>query len=591
MADVKYKNDVPSPAVSLGDTQAASYLHALNDIIHSVMAERSLAETAHSILHHLAPLIAYDRADVLRYDFDADEIIFLASKPDDPLSLVVDGRLPLSFVDYLPVDEAPEIRHYPDLNIFDVTSPWQRMIYAEGIRCYLLVPLYQHGTLLGAISLGAEQADAFTSQQIEIMREVAQLLATRIHQVVLQQQLQDHAITLETHVQRRTAELQMVNEQLQRANRMKDQFLAAMSHELRTPLNGLLAKAEMLQEEVYGALNQRQARAAEVISDNGRHLLCLINDILDLSRLEAGATELTMQRIAVSQLCRASIIAVRPAAVAKSIALEWELEEGITWMQGDEQRLKQVLVNLLDNAVKFTPNEGEVGLVITSSEAQIHFTVWDTGIGIGDAQLERLFQPFVQLDASLARKYGGAGLGLYLVRRLVELHQGHIRVESEPEQGSRFTISLPWTPPADGEPVKKTSELNPTAPMRQRRPINLLLAADNETIIERILTYLGKRGYQLTVVRSHRALRRQIRDREQKVDVILIDADMLGVEGPEAVRTVRAAPQVDGVPVLVQSTLTLPGDRERCLSAGADGYVAQPVAMRTLRSHIEELLG
>ncbi len=254
---------------------------------------------------------------------------------------------------------------------------------------------------------------------------------------------------LEQKVTARTRELQEANEALARANRMKDQFLANMSHELRTPLNSVLGLAEALLDGVYGNLDDQQQQILVTMRDSGRHLLELINDILDLSKIEAGRLELDLRSISVSEVCQASLRLVRTMAIAKRIGTWMRTDPKLSVLVADERRLKQMLVNLLSNAVKFTPSGGQVGIEAWTRDDWVYFSVTDTGIGIAPPDLRRIFEPFTQIDSSLSRQHEGTGLGLALVRRLAELHGGHVDVDSKPGEGSRFTLVLPRVEPPE----------------------------------------------------------------------------------------------------------------------------------------------
>jgi len=262
-------------------------------------------------------------------------------------------------------------------------------------------------------------------------------------------QLKTSFSELEQRVAGRTQALHIANAELRRANRLKDEFLASMSHELRTPLNSILGLSESLQLGTYGQLNERQHTTLQYIEESGRHLLALINDILDVSKIEAGQMQLETGPVSVESVAQASLQFVRQSAFKKQIKVNLSIDSPLTPIEADERRLKQILVNLLNNAVKFTAEGGTIGLevVADSDNRMTHFTVWDTGIGIAPEDMERLFQPFIQLDARLARSYTGTGLGLTLVQRMTEMHGGRVSVESEVGQGSRFTVSLPWAGP------------------------------------------------------------------------------------------------------------------------------------------------
>lgn len=253
--------------------------------------------------------------------------------------------------------------------------------------------------------------------------------------------------SLAQRVAERTAELSAANAELAQAARLKDEFLANMSHELRTPLNAILGLSEGLQEQLYGPLNEKQLKYLQTIEESGRHLLALINDILDLSKIGAGKLILQLEPVLISQVCHTSLRLISQNAQAKNLQVEFESNvDPAAVILADERRLKQILVNLLSNAVKFTPTGGTIGLKVQDDRTRpaLLFTVWDTGIGIAPEALARLFKPFVQLDSSLARRYEGTGLGLSLVARLTQMHGGEVTVQSEPGQGSRFTVSLPW---------------------------------------------------------------------------------------------------------------------------------------------------
>ncbi len=258
---------------------------------------------------------------------------------------------------------------------------------------------------------------------------------------------------LEEKVAARTRELEHANAALAHAGRMKDQFLANMSHELRTPLNSVLGLADALLEGVYGRLADEQHKVLGMVRDSGRHLLELINDILDLSKIDAGKLELDYRSISVSEVCQASLRMVRPMAIAKRVGTWMRTDPKLGVVVADERRLKQMLVNLLSNAVKFTQSGGTAGVEVWSQGEEVYFSITDTGIGIAAPDLRRIFEPFTQIDSSLSRQHEGTGLGLALVRRLAELHGGRIEVDSEPGRGSRFTIVLPRLAPPERDSI------------------------------------------------------------------------------------------------------------------------------------------
>ncbi len=402
--------------------------------------------------------------------------------------------------------------------------------------------------------------------------------------------LVEERTSLARRVEERTAELSTTNAELARATRLKDEFLANMSHELRTPLNAILGMSEVLRMEVYGTLNDEQLNALLHIEEGGQHLLELINDILDLSKIEAGKVGLMIDTVYVENVCQASLRFIKQIANKKEIETSFSMDQHATTMQADERRLKQILVNLLNNAVKFTPDSGRVGLEVKHDIAgrKIHFIVWDTGIGIAEEEMDRLFQPFVQIDSSLSRHHEGTGLGLSLVTRLAEMHGGSVTVESQVGQGSRFTVMMPWQPeesektegPASlGEMDVEGVSPHPPALL----PVStILLVEDNEANIATLLTYLEGQNYRVIVARN--GFEAVAQAQAEKPDAILMDIQMPEMDGLEATRRIRSdhTPDVANTPIIALTALAMPGDKERCLTAGASAYLSKPVNFKDL---------
>lgn len=406
--------------------------------------------------------------------------------------------------------------------------------------------------------------------------------------------LQDERGTLAARVEERTSELAAVNAELARASRLKDEFLANMSHELRTPLNAILGLSESLLEQSYGPLNERQTTFLQNIEESGRHLLALINDILDLSKIESGKLEFDLQAVAPGEVCEASCRLVRQAALRKQQKLVMTVEPGAPEVLADERRLKQILVNLLSNAVKFTPERGSIGLEVGWDRARgaLRFTVWDTGIGISPAGLQMLFKPFVQLDGGFARRHEGTGLGLALVYRLTETQKGSITVESTVGAGSRFTVTLPARETAT--PAEQASQPPPApavAPAIAPLPgqgFTLLVAEDNDLNIKVLRPYLQNLGYRVELARD--GVEAVDAATRTKPDLILMDVQMPRMDGLEATRRLRATPGLATVPIIALTALAMPGDQERCLAAGMNEYVSKPFRLHLLAEAITRLL-
>ena len=419
-------------------------------------------------------------------------------------------------------------------------------------------------------------------------------------------ELERERADLTRRVAERTADLTAANAHLAAASRAKDEFLAGMSHELRTPLNAVLNMSESLQEGIYGPISERQKRPVGLVEESGRHLLSLINDILDLAKVESGTMKLSVETVIAEDVCRASLRFITALAHTKRVKVTTELGEQRTSIRADERRLKQILVNLLNNAVKFTPEGGSIGLALSSSSEnhEVLFSVWDTGIGISVEEQSRLFKPFVQLDAGLDRRYAGTGLGLSLVERMTKLHGGTVQLTSPGHgQGSRFTISLPWSDAMVEHSRHTPDSQRPSAttliPERvvggglgtesdeDAGPL-ILLAEDNEANITSICDFLQAKGYRIVVARD--GVEAVEATRQEHPDLILMDIQMPKLDGLEATREIRQDPDIARVPIIALTALAMSGDRERCLAAGASEYMSKPITLRRLDQTIQRLL-
>lgn len=389
----------------------------------------------------------------------------------------------------------------------------------------------------------------------------------------------------EAQLQLSSERISLANAELARAARLKDEFLAGMSHELRTPLNAVLGLSEALLEEVYGNLTPLQRNSLQTIEKSGQHLLALINDILDLSKIESGKMELDLTPVSVRSLCESSIAFIKQQANHKQIKLSYQIDETLTGLQADERRLRQALINLLSNAVKFTPDHGCVTLQVSADRQReiVEFSIVDTGIGIAREHMDRLFQPFVQLDSSLSRRYDGTGLGLALVRRIMELHGGSIALDSEVGKGSRFTIVLPWQPLTDltAETAADSGLSALPTPDIERA----LIVEDSETAADQLSRYLTEVGIQITVhPYGNGAVEAAIR---HQPDVILLDILLPDQTGWEVLTALKAHPATRSIPVVVVSVIEA---RSHGLNLGAAAYLLKPVTRQQLQHTITQVV-
>jgi PAS domain S-box-containing protein len=470
----------------------------------------------------------------------------------------------------------------------------------EKFVSYYGVPLIVKGKVVGVMEVFNRTFVDREQEWFDFLDSLAGQAAIAIDNARLWDQVQRHARDLELRVSQRTAALNRTNAELEHANRAKDEFLANMSHELRTPLNSILGLSESLLEQRRDPLTDEQQRSLEIISTSGHHLLDLINDILDLSKIEAGKFDYFPQIVDVDTLCRSSLSFVRSQAVRKSITINCINEVSNLTMWADPRRLKQILVNLLTNAVKFTSEHGQVTLRVRADAEQgvIQFSILDNGIGIAPQDLRRLFQPFVQLDSRLNRQYEGTGLGLALVQKLTDMHGGSVAVESEVGVGSCFSVNLPWHPEEQSpqEPGALASNLPITSasrgsPLPSTKPLSqgvILLAEDNTLNILTIAEYLESYGYK--VVKAHDGLEAIEKAEANDPSLILMDIQMPVMDGLEAIRRLRLISRFVATPVIAVTALAMPGDRERCLEAGANEFLSKPVHLKQLLKTIHQLL-
>ena len=402
--------------------------------------------------------------------------------------------------------------------------------------------------------------------------------------------LESERVLLAARVDERTLDLRKANFELARANRLKDEFLASMSHELRTPLNTVLGMSEALSEGAYGSLNEDQRLNLELIHESGTHLLSLINDILDLSKIEAGRLELQRSNVRITDLCESSIRIVRQAAVSKGLEFSYHESLDVDTVEVDARRMKQALVNLLSNAVKFTPKGGAFGLAVSTqrdpdqeTRGQLEFRVWDKGIGISAEDIQKLFTPFRQLDSGLSREHAGTGLGLMITRQLVNLHGGAVTLESDIGVGTTVTLRIPIRM----EPISFDDQATSPSSQEARFPESLgasgtriLLAEDNENNISTYAGYLRRKGFEVDVATDGSlAVEAALRN---PPDLILMDMQMPKMDGLQATTELRKVSRLDHVPIIALTALVMPGDRERCIAAGATAYLSKPVPLRKL---------
>lgn len=372
-------------------------------------------------------------------------------------------------------------------------------------------------------------------------------------------------------LEKKAESLRAARDEALEADRLKTTFLANMSHELRTPLNGVIGLSSVLDNETFGTLNDKQHDYVRRISNSGDHLLSLIDDLLDLARIEAGKEELLMTAVDLGQVITESIDLVRADADVEEIAISGAYpDEGVVVM-ADRRRLKQVLLNLLSNAIKFTPSGGSVRVEVRTSESKAEIVVSDTGIGIPKDGLEKIFEPFHQVDSTLARAKDGSGLGLTLSARLIDLHGGEVTVHSEMGIGSRFTVMWPLATEASVVTSPKRMLSNLPADFAGSR---VLVAEDNlinRNLIADLLTAAG-----CTVIEAMDGREALNMARLQRPDLMLLDIQLPVMDGIAVARAIRSDPDLESLPILAVTAQAMTEDVQRILDAGCDAYLAKP---------------
>jgi len=411
---------------------------------------------------------------------------------------------------------------------------------------------------------------------------IADITQTKAMEAELRQALEEHKRKdkeieryrdhLEQLVGERTADLEQARAEAVRLARIKSDFLANMSHEIRTPLNGVLGMAHIGMRTTEE--NSRANQAFRKIVSSGTLLLGIINDILDLSKMEAGMLKIESTEFDLAPILAETLELMRERASSKGVVLELRTTNLPASLQGDPLRLRQILLNLLSNAVKFT-EAGKVDLDVRRDGEDLLIRVADTGIGITDSQIGKIFSPFEQGDNSTTRKFGGTGLGLAITERIVKLMGGTIQVDSQPGQGSVFTVRLPYRPGHRIMPEAVPYEASPTG-MQPLAGLKILVAEDNEINQEIMQANLTEDGATVTMVGNGQLAVDAVRNNPpDSFDIVLMDVQMPVLSGLDAARQIKE--HAPALPVIGQTAHALAQDRADCLAAGMVDYIAKPI--------------
>jgi signal transduction histidine kinase/ActR/RegA family two-component response regulator len=416
---------------------------------------------------------------------------------------------------------------------------------------------------------------------------------------------------LERKVRERTQELEVVNQKLQtsnedlrRANSLKSEFLANMSHELRTPLNAIIGFSELLLDRSFGDLAPDQRGYASDILNSGRHLLTLINDILDLSKIEAGKMRLSREVFEIGAVVEEAMALLRVEAARKGLDLISRVDEPYALLDADRSKVKQVMSNLLSNAVKFTPTGGRVSLTAMRSGGRLVVAVEDTGIGIHPDDQQRIFEAFTQVDGSLARQYQGTGLGLTLVKRFAEMHGGRVSLVSEPARGSRFMVEIPGLHPAEeggesrmADPERRRLDAAPPAVPRVTPADDddaagggdlVFVIEDNPANLRLVRNLLRSRGHRVAAASTGEEALESLKFLRPRL--ILVDIQLPGMDGLQVTRQLKARPGMREIPIVALTAHAMRGEEERAREAGCSGYLIKPFGTSVFLDLVARLL-
>lgn len=403
------------------------------------------------------------------------------------------------------------------------------------------------------------------------------------HYAVLQR-LRNKGLAFE-RMESEARRVQAHSREVERLNRLKSEFLASMSHELRTPLNSILGFTDLLLKERAGAMNARQHEFLSHLKGAADHLLALINDVLDLSKIEAGHSEIDCESFALQQALDEVLPGLRAAAVRKGIDFVTPADEALVY--ADRLRFKQIVYNLVSNALKFTPRGGRIILSVSVCSAEISFTVADTGIGIPPEEQESIFDKFHQVQSATPVQEG-VGLGLAISKRLVEQHGGRIRVDSEIGRGSRFTFTLPLPSDPVAERDRPGSILGPNIAVGPNQSLDVALVEDNPSA--KVMMQAMLAPHRVTCYETGAAALRELP--KTKPNAVILDISLPDMSGLDVLRGLRSLKALRDLTFIALSAHAMSGDREKFLAAGFDAYFSKPVTdSAAFRRAIEQLVG
>jgi two-component system, NtrC family, sensor kinase len=549
-------------------TRSVQEMQALGEVSQALSSTLDLETVLATIVGRAVQLSGSDAGVI--YEYDEGQEIFVPRATESLDDEIVETMLSTPVrkgegaTGQLAVTQEPI--QLPDILDAPAESRVRGALVRAGYRALLAVPLVHENRLLGGLTVIRSAPGAFSAEAIELLQTFANQSSLAIQNARLFREIEDKS------------------RQLELADRHKSEFLANMSHELRTPLNAIIGYSEMLQEDAVDLGAEQFVDDLQKINAAGKHLLELINAVLDLSKIEAGKMELYLETFDVAGLVRDIAAVIQPLAARNGNRLDVRCPERIGPMRSDLTKVRQALLNLLSNACKFT-ERGTIALSVAREPSDdgdwMVFSVSDTGIGMSQEQLARLFEAFTQADAATTRRYGGTGLGLALSRRLCRMMGGDVTVESAAGEGSVFTIRLPAAAVAD-EAAPETPAPPSAEPVASW--IGTVLVIDDEAAVRDLMQrFLGKEGFRVVAAAGGEEGLRLAR--ELRPDVITLDVMMPGMDGWAVLSALKADSDVADIPVVM---LTIVDDRNLGYALGASDYLTKPIERERLVSVLEK---
>jgi len=539
-------------------------LEALAEVGTAVSSSLDADQVLTTIVTHAVELSGTDGGSLMEYD-EVTHLFGVRTAYGTSPSVIDALRATRIHVDETLVGRAALSRQAIQLPNLELTEldPHLQVLYDGGWRSLVAIPLVRQDRVVGALVVRRKTPGAFSDETCEMLSAFAAQSAVALTNARLYQQLERQSI------------------ELAEASAHKSEFLASMSHELRTPLNAVIGFSEVLLERMFGELNERQEDYLQDILGSGKHLLALLNDVLDLSKVEAGQMELELTTFPAWDAVQYAMSLVRERSAQHGITTHLDIGRDLGSITADELRFKQVLLNLLSNAVKFTPDGGRISVAAWREAGDFIVTVSDTGVGVLPADQERIFDSFQQGGRS-ASKVEGTGLGLTLTKRIVELHGGRLWLTSDPGVGSTFGFSIPQDP-ALAAPLP-SAELWKSRPVDDNRPA-VVVIEDDASSSELAALRLAEAGFRPVVVRTGEEGLEAVR--AVRPAAVILDILLPGMDGWDVMSTLKADPETASTPVMIVSVYP---DRARGIALGAADYLVKPVAKDELVASIRRVV-